>query len=648
MKKVLTLLLIVLLSAAHYVPLLAQSRAQGPASRASVQLPDLPTAPPDSAFIYYEQALDELRAMLEGHQALSFKRAVFLTENAYLEHKVDYARFNHALAAMVDSCRQLALANGLDFGNDPMVKFQSLHKFLTDTVAVIRNDRDTSYHLPYRYDFHDFNGERDWRQMFVIKLLSTRQGNCHSLPYLYRMLAEEMQAPAYLALAPNHIYIKHRSNPNQYGERRWINVELTNGTFPMDSWTMAAGYIKVEAVVSGIYLDTLSLEQSVALSVLDLAKGYERKFGRAGDFVGRCVGLALAHYPNSVTAKLLWGETIKKHLESLMVINQQPNWKQMVRSGEGKVAFREMERLYADIYEAGYAEMPRDMYLNWLFEVRATEMGAKSDHIPRKFSNKEANPFRDMDIRVPVVSMSDGRFDEVHDEDTLVRIGSVIYNRFTQRIEGLISSDSLARELGAEPDVASRFTTIDPEADEMPDQSPYSYAKNNPLRYVDPDGRFPIDIIADAAFILYDIGDIAYSAATGQGVSNTQWQALGADVVGAVIPYATGLGAAVRAGKAADRILETGRTVGRTASRVNERANGSNKSDDAQKLERRAAKLNKDDRAGEDFTKAGKDVVKKQNEAKNGGAMKCENCDTQVVNGEKHTTGNTPLEMKHM
>jgi RHS repeat-associated protein len=75
----------------------------------------------------------------------------------------------------------------------------------------------------------------------------------------------------------------------------------------------------------------------------------------------------------------------------------------------------------------------------------------------------------------------------------------------------------------------------------------YAYVRNNPLRYVDPDGH-ALDTIADVGFIIYDVYQIAKGGAT-----TTNLLALGADVVGAAVPLATGLGTAVRAGRAAER-----------------------------------------------------------------------------------------------
>ncbi|MDY6868571.1 MAG: RHS repeat-associated core domain-containing protein, partial [Chloroflexota bacterium] len=65
----------------------------------------------------------------------------------------------------------------------------------------------------------------------------------------------------------------------------------------------------------------------------------------------------------------------------------------------------------------------------------------------------------------------------------------------------------------------------------------YVYCKNNPVNFNDPSGHLA-DILIDAAFIGYDI----YSL-----VKNPGWDtaaALGLDIVGAAVPFVTGLGQA--------------------------------------------------------------------------------------------------------
>lgn len=105
-----------------------------------------------------------------------------------------------------------------------------------------------------------------------------------------------------------------------------------------------------------------------------------------------------------------------------------------------------------------------------------------------------------------------------------------------------------------------RFTTTDPVytwPENLVDPqrwNRYAYARNNPLRYIDPDGRV-IDTVADIGFVAYDLFDMGRSAFSGQGVSGTQWLALGADVGGAMIPFASGGGLAVRAASKADNAI---------------------------------------------------------------------------------------------
>jgi RHS repeat-associated protein len=82
--------------------------------------------------------------------------------------------------------------------------------------------------------------------------------------------------------------------------------------------------------------------------------------------------------------------------------------------------------------------------------------------------------------------------------------------------------------------------------------SVYGYARQSPVRYTDPTGQY-VDIIVDAGFIIYDLIRLGID---GECNRAENLAALAADIAGAVIPFATGLGLAARAGSRAGNVAK--------------------------------------------------------------------------------------------
>ena len=307
----------------------------------------------------YRKAISELDSMLSGSKPPSFKRAVFITENAYFDNRLEYPVYEAYIKELSDLAKDWMLFNSLNGYKKAdslnITQNYAVYKVLKDTIRIFTSAKEGMAHVPYTYNFEDYSGQKDWSDIFVVKLMATHTGTCHSLPYLYKIIADDLGAKCWLGLAPNHMYIKNRCK-----ETGWYNTELTSGDFPIDAWIMGFVYIPIQAIQNGIYMDTLSNHQAIALCALDLAKEYEHKMKNYYDgFILQCCDLSLKHFPMNVQAMLLKAETLKRIYGK----------EKTEMFAQAKDTYNQMEQLYTKLYGLGYREMPDKMYQNWLLSV---------------------------------------------------------------------------------------------------------------------------------------------------------------------------------------------------------------------------------------------------------------------------------------
>ena len=335
----------------------------------------------------YEQVYDELSRMLNEEKNMSLKDAVFLTENAYMDGSLSRTQYEAhiqeltLLAHGIQSSRTLAYKYQ---DKQEVEKYAALYHLMTDTTTLLGKDGSFVIHLPFTYDFDDVFAEGDWQQMFVTKLLRTKKGNCHSLPYLYKIIADEIGAEAHIALAPNHIYIKH-----QCEKTGWYNTELTSSSFPIDAWIMASGYVYLEAIQNGIYMKAFNETETIAMCVIDLAMGYDRKFpDNDGSFILKCCSLALKHFPNYITAILLKAETLQHCIQQLAEQHHVQSLKDLFPiANNAESLWKDMEATYLYAHRIGYRQMPKQMYFEWLGSLH-TEREKYSNRKVVRFSEE--------------------------------------------------------------------------------------------------------------------------------------------------------------------------------------------------------------------------------------------------------------------
>jgi hypothetical protein len=105
-------------------------------------------------------------------------------------------------------------------------------------------------------------------------------------------------------------------------------------------------------------------------------------------------------------------------------------------------------------------------------------------------STKYRTPFDSLGIKnLRIATLSKGKYQEFHDLDSIVQIGTVLLNVNSREIVGFVELDSTTPN----PTAISRWISPDPLAHEFSSVSPYNFVLNAPIKLIDPDGRAPQD-----------------------------------------------------------------------------------------------------------------------------------------------------------
>jgi hypothetical protein len=314
---------------------------------------------------HFDIAINEIEQMLKGEKMLNFKRAVYLVENAYYEGKVNWEEYNNEILRIKPIL-------------DKMIDDRNLRQYKTaGNWAVFTYMSDSipeNSFTPYQYDFESFMSDSDRESYMVSRLLKTKKGNCRALPYFYKILADEVGVEAFIAIAPMHCYVKHRDE-----QGNWWNLEMTTGSFSRSSFIMETFNVSEAAIKSGLFMKSLSDEESVAYCIYDLLRYYEDKTGRySDDFVKRCYEIGLQYYPNS-QLQISKANDLQFRLSCKMIEKDLRGYSDLVDYPELINEFENMNATYKYLSEIGYTTMRNEDYEKMVHDVKDKQTKLNSE-----------------------------------------------------------------------------------------------------------------------------------------------------------------------------------------------------------------------------------------------------------------------------
>lgn len=249
----------------------------------------------------YEQAYQEMSEMLDGKREMSLKRAVFVAENAYLDGELDFEK---------DFCKPIRTVSEYLYR---LIDVNHWNKYKTAKQIALCNfffyPCSGNEQKEFVYDFDNEYSNEDWRYQLVSQTIKTHKGQCRTLPWLFKLYAEEIDAKVYIAHAPRHCFIMYKDEDDLFPED-WVNVSLSSQQYQPTIWIKDFFEIKDSAIVVGTYLTPLTDVQAVATQLGDLAMVYAEKFKKYDEFTLKCAEKSLEYFLMNPNAIIIKGKSI--------------------------------------------------------------------------------------------------------------------------------------------------------------------------------------------------------------------------------------------------------------------------------------------------------------------------------------------------
>lgn len=233
----------------------------------------------------YEANLQTVRTFLEQDESQMDLALIKLSIDRMIDPSTDTPSVLGQLDRMAEDVRA-----SLPPGASNLTKFKALRDYLYRPSLL-------SGRRPFEYNLDD---DRNPASKLLPVYLSTRRGNCVSMPLLLVILGQKLHIPLTIALAPAHLYVKFRGDNGQ-----WYGVEATSGGgWADDDWQKSQlPRLTPVAIANGVYLRALSQRETAAVIAGGLLEHYESLRTLAADEARIALALLiLQHHPKDVAA----------------------------------------------------------------------------------------------------------------------------------------------------------------------------------------------------------------------------------------------------------------------------------------------------------------------------------------------------------
>ncbi len=348
---------------------------------------------------YYREAYENLLQLNPDN--FSITKAVYLVENAWLEDKYTFNSLKSRLQTEAKIIQQQLKNEKLNTKDNISLNYGIQKRFKIGGQYYDPQKKKTVAIKNFKYDFEDYMGEKNYNQMFAIKMLITGKGQCHSMPLVYLMIAEHLGAKAWLSLSPGHSFIRFLD-----AKGNMLNFETTSSNLVSTTWLHQSGYINAAAIKNKVYLDTLSQRKLYAQCLADLLLGYLSKFQYDG-FAETIRKRILQVNPQNMTALMIDAQ-LKTNM-AMQKINAagKPPEKDLPNYPAAYQAYLTMHQSYENIDGLGYQDMPAEAYQRWLKSVEQEKKKQENLELQQRLQ-KEINQMKQYKPKSTVVDRTRG------------------------------------------------------------------------------------------------------------------------------------------------------------------------------------------------------------------------------------------------